>query len=304
MTLLNYIFRGENSKSELNLDNNRRLEIWNNHLALYKQKEELARNIDFPKLGSPDSPGEAITNWENTIEVLTQIEGLISQDLVVIEDEEKSEEKVLNDIKEAKDYRDLETKINEQRVKETLEKIYKLLKAELRTIRLIKTKPKNVHELLRYLFQSIYNTEGFLYKLFNDEGKKIEPIIQAILFEEEVKIEKDEKLELAQKILTQIEIQLDDDDNIEDNSYLDICQYIYSMLVEKANIEVQLRGDKNLIANVNKMEEIMGNDYKMREITTKAVKNLHFKELEIDALIIAFREGYNKGFFDDWAEDL
>ena len=156
----------EGVAKDLVLNRKRLLDLWKEHLQNYGYREDLARlfkpgNLNDSKV--VHSP----RFWNDLMPVLDKIEALISKDFITIHNEETSEEEILSDLKRLtleesrKETVDLTDKIvhefNKHRHLEKLfGKIHDILKLELHLIRLIRERPKNFPELLRGLFQLIF----------------------------------------------------------------------------------------------------------------------------------------------------
>ena len=112
------------------------------------------------------------------VAVLNDIKALISNELITISHETKSDEDILEDINNLKPrgiIEDLSLEIVKSKQKieglnSLLNEILNYLKTELHIIELILLDPAHSKELLLKLFSIIYHSEESLYEIFNEEN--------------------------------------------------------------------------------------------------------------------------------------
>src|SRR3989344_4100180 len=98
MGLFNHLFGSRKGTArELQLDAEQRRKLWQEHLDNFLKRETLARQL------SPGGPSNPILNnmmkdQKKLKELLEEIRGLISEELVHIRDEEMLDEEILRDV--------------------------------------------------------------------------------------------------------------------------------------------------------------------------------------------------------------
>lgn len=307
MGLLNLLFGSKKGiAKELVIDDNKRMALWNEHLANYELREKLSKHFNK---GNVD---KALQNFKATDKVLSQIEALISPELVNIADEEKEGQKILTDLKRLKGISEIEklsetvvsVKQKQSALLKLFHEIFGVLKAELHLIRLIRKKPKNVRDLLLRLFEIIFHREDRLYMVFREqyffeENKHIHAnivrIARAIILEEEIKeeMETDEE-KFAREIVKQM---------VPDESkrrYRKLGEDIFLKLAEMAG--APMPGGEDITEGIKRMEGLMKND----EIMYKIVKKLRpkYEDTKIRGVILAFCKAYDLGHFEELGSDF
>lgn len=210
MGFLNHLFGGRKATAkELRLDAKKRIKLWEEHMKNYKEREELSKRFNF---GNVDN---ALKDLKALDELLKQIEGLISEDVITIESEERTDEEILFDLKaltskkKVDEFYKLRESTATQSKREHLilklfNEIHYTLMLELRTIRRLmeEKKPKKMKDMLTYLFRLIFHNEAPLYTTFMKQSyddhsffKEVDRIAKAILLEEKIeeKIESEEQ---------------------------------------------------------------------------------------------------------------
>ncbi len=302
MGLLNHLFGSKKGiAKELAMDDNKRMALWNEHLANYKLREELSKHFNF---GNVD---KALQDFKTTEIVLRQIEALISPELVNIADEEKTDEEILADLIRLKSNSEIEkladTVVSMQQKQSALLKLFheilNVLRAELHLIRLIRKKPSNSRDLLIRLFEIIFHQEARLYKVFREqyffeENKHIHAnimrITRAIILEEEVKEEMETDEE---KFAREMVKQMAPDES--KRRYRKLGEDIFFMLAEMAGAPMP-RGE-DITEGIKRMEGFMKNDEIMHEIVKKLRPK--YDDTKLKGVILAFRQAYNLGHFEE-----
>ena len=302
MGLFNHLFGNKkNVVKELMTKDAQRVELWHEHLKNYELRESLSKQFNY---GNVD---KAIKDFGTTLQLLRQIESLISPELVTVNDEIKTDQIILEDLKKLKGNREYEilsanilyaTRKHQELIK-LFQEIYDVLRLELHLIRLIKTHPNNLRSLLLSLFEIIFHREARLYKIFIEQmyfeedknlHAEIVRITRAILLEEEVKeeMEKDEE-KFAREILKQM-IPTESK-----HRYRKLGEDIYLKLAEMAGAPMP-RGE-DLTKGIELMQKFMREDDTMKMV----VKRLRpkYDDVKIRGVIIAFRNAYNLGHFEE-----
>ena len=309
MGLLNHLFGSKKDiAKELVMDDNKRMALWNEHLANYALREDLSKHFSF------ENVDKSLQDFEATDKVLRQSESLISPELVNISNEEKTDEEILADLERLRSMHEVEAlsdtvvevKQKQSALLELFHEILSVLKAELHLMRLIRKKPINVRDLLLRLFKLIFHHEARLYMIFreqyfSEENKRIHQdivrIARAIILEEEVKeeMETDEE-KFAREMLKQM---APDESR---RRYRKLGEDIFFKLAEMAGAPISrgediIKGIGDIIKGIKRMEGFMKND----EIMHKIVKKLKqkYEDTKIRGVILAFRKAYNLGHFKE-----
>ncbi|MDP7505894.1 MAG: hypothetical protein QF362_00420 [Candidatus Woesearchaeota archaeon] len=300
MSLLNHLFGSKKSTvKELVMDDNKRMALWNKHIANSKLRENLSKHFNFKNVDN------ALQDFKATDKILRELESLISPELINIANEEKTDEEILADLEQLKSTNELEklskTILSVKQKQSTLLKlfheIFNVLKAELHLIHLIRKKPSKA--LLLKLFELIFRSEPELYRVFREQSffgenkhihTSIMKIARAILLEEEVKeeLESDEE-----KFVREIAQQMHPDESR--RRYRKLGEDIFLTLTEMA--DESLPKGEDITERMKLINRIMKKD----EIMYKIVKKLRpkYDETKIKAVILAFRKAYNLGHFDE-----
>jgi len=302
MSLLKHLFGSKKAiAKELVMDDNKRMALWNEHVANFASREKLSKHFNFRNVD------EALQDFEATDRVLRKIEGLISSELVNIAHEEKTDEEILVDLKHLKSMHEIENlsdavvsvKQKQSGLLKLFHEILSVLKAELHLIRLIRKKPKNVKDLLLRLFELIFHHEARLYMVFRKEHFREEShhiheyivkIARAVILEEEVKEEMETDEE---KFVREMIEQMAPDESR--RRYRQLAEDIFDMLAEMAGAPMP-RGE-DITEGIKRMEGFMKND----KIMYKIVKKLRpkYDDTKIRGVILAFRKAYNLGHFNE-----
>lgn len=306
MGLFTHLFGSKRSiAKKLVMDDNRRMGLWNEHLANYALREELSKQFNF---GNVD---KALRDFRATDKILRRIEALISPELVNIADEEKTDEEILADLELLKNNVEIEhladavvsVKQKQSALLELFHEIWNVLKAELHLIRLIR---KNIQknsshsrDLLLRLFKIIFYQEARLYGVFREqyffkENKHVHQdivrIARAIMLEEKVKeeIETDEE-KFAQEMVKQMA------PGESRRRYRKLGEDIFFILAKMAGAPMP-RGE-DITKGIKRMEELMEDN----EIMYKIVKKLRpkYNDVKIKGVILAFRQAYNLSHFEE-----
>jgi len=300
MGLLNHLFGNKSSIArELALDGNKRMALWNKHLANWELREKLSVQFNYKNVDA------VVKNFNATKEILDKIAALIPPELVNIADEEKTDAEISEDLERLKGMREIESIYTDivlvqqkQALLRTLfREILNVLKAELHLIKLIKKKPTNLRELLLKLFMIIFHNEAQLYKIFreqcfSEEHKHVHPIIariaRAIILEEKIveEMETDEE-----KFARQMVKQMADESM---HAYRKLGEDIFYELARLAGAPMGMGED--IVTGIARMEGHIRNDGIMYRI----VKRLRpkYTDVKIRGVILAFRMAYGLGHFE------
>ncbi|MDP7141679.1 MAG: hypothetical protein QF506_04965, partial [Candidatus Woesearchaeota archaeon] len=83
MSLLNHLFGSKKSTvKELVMDDNKRMALWNKHIANSKLRENLSKHFNFKNVDN------ALQDFKATDKILRELESLISPELINIANEE------------------------------------------------------------------------------------------------------------------------------------------------------------------------------------------------------------------------
>ncbi len=308
---------GEGIAKDLTLNRKRLLDLWKEHLQNFTHREDLARlfkpgNLNVPKVVySPRF-------WRDLQPVLDKIEALISRDFITIRDEEKSEEEILSDLKRltSKESRaeivDLTDSIvhefnKHQQLRKLFKKVHDILNAELHVIPLIREKPKNFPDLLKGLFQLIFQEEPRLYRIFKEEDFvfdkpaffEIERIATAVFLGEELK----EELVTAEDAFAKLAVRIMEDPDSE-HEYRELGEKIYIGLAKLIPpfARILIRGD--ITEWEERIRELILNDGVMTKVTESVLqnKNKTYDTAHVKGLIRAFRKSYGLEHFRELEE--
>jgi len=307
MGLLNHLFGGKKGVAkELVMDDNKRMALWNEHLANYASREELSKHFNY---GNID---KTLQDFNGTLEKLRQLEESISSELISVSDEEPLEKEIFGDLQRLRGTVDIESLsrviIEEKQKVQTLlswfQEIHDVLRAELHLIQVIRKRIwldgiATVKNLLLRLFEIIFHHEARLYKVFREqyfveENKHIHAniirIARAIILEEEVKeeMETDEE-KFARRMVN----QMAPGESIK--RYRLLGEKIFYELADRAGAPMS-RGE-DITEGIKRMEGFMKDD----DIMYKIVKELRpkYDDIKIRGVILAFRQAYNLGHFED-----
>ena len=300
MGLLNQIF-GSNKDivNELKLDFDKRLKLWEEHLANFPQREKL---VKFFSSGNIDKALADDTGLEN---ILSQLESLLSPELISIGEEEKIDKEILSDLQKLKETGHIEylnsdflrEKQKQQFLIQIFKEIHDVLIVELHLINLIRRKPENIKEILNKLFRLVFFNESHLYNLFRGQftskdkanlTESINKISRAVLlqedFKEEIETDKD-------KFVKDLVERMGDDES--KHSYRVLGEDIYSDLVEMAG--GPLSKGEDITEGIKRLEKLMEDDKVLIGIIKKNKPS--YNKDKIDSVMKAFRESYDLGHF-------
>ena len=279
MSLLNP-FANKNLGKEISLDVGKRIKILEEYLNSYIKKYKLAKGL----LESTDP-----------IKLVQEIETFIPRELVDIEGERKNEKELLRDLIKitsntwSNRVYDLEVVIKEEKdsesIIEILKRLSELLKTELHTIEIIKQKPKNIKDYLRYLYTLIVTVEFNLNSLFRnmlerDELKDIQKLVYKIIrgehIAQEIKSEEQKLYELFRRIMG------------EESSH-DLRQLAYIIYEELLDM-VDFAND---MSAGQKLHHLVNND----KVLINIIRKYHprYSEKKIKAIAMAFRYVFEHG---------
>lgn len=310
--MLNHLF-GNNSREnkdtarKLVMDENKRMTLWNEHLSTHLLREKLCENFNFKNVDS------ALQNFEATKDILIQLENLISPEFVNINNEEKNEVEILDDLKKLKTNSELDKlcddvvylKQKQSNIIALFDEMLLVLRTELHLIQLLKTNPINSRDLLLKLFEIIFHKEARLYQVFmektfrREENKHIHfaivKIARSIILEEELKeeIESDEE-KFVREIVTKMGL------SESRNSYRLMAENMYLDLADMAG--APLRNDEDILDGINRLGEFIKDDVVMYNLVKKLKPK--YTDLEIKMVILAFRFAFDLGHFDDYNSEF
>jgi hypothetical protein len=270
------------------------------HKFHYPQRESLCMHFSYKNVD------KAIEDWAGTLQVLDKIRSTIHPDMVSIHHEEELDEEILADLGRLKgEISQLSSDFVYEEDKQTtlltlLKKMHDVLRTELHLIRDIIKRPSNVRDLLLRLFDIICHVETKLYEVFNEEHfhdksahEKLMKIARAVIMQEELedKLETDEEI-FAREVIKKLAPQPIEHD------YSKLANGIFERLSERAGASRSLKEetDPYFVEEIlDRMEKEMGDT----ALLTQIIKELRpaYREYEIKAIIIAFRQAYRLGSF-------
>ncbi|MBI3036969.1 hypothetical protein HYY73_04450 [Candidatus Woesearchaeota archaeon] len=301
MGLFNNLFGGKKGvATELAFDEQKRLQLWEQHVADYPKREQLVKFFSFANVD------KALADLPALDAVLEQIEGLISTDLVEIGEEKKADDEILRDLERLASRESLGkseslrhkigSAISRQNaVLTTLKTLHNVLETELHAIRLIRNRPDNMKEILLNLFRIIFHHEAYLYMNLSAEhyydksfGPELNRIVRAILLEEELKkvVESDED----KFVRSMVRIFGREDS---EHHYRKLGEAIYSKLAEIAG--APMPRDSDLSIGIKRLERLMRSDRVMFEVIKH--ERPKYSDEKIRWVRRAFREAYDLGHF-------
>ncbi len=300
MGLFNHLFGdSKGAAKKLELDEKKRLALWEQHLNNFPKREELAKHFRFGQYVE-----QALIDFDETRKVLQEIEALIPPELITLEEEEKAEEDILSDLdkltSDMKLWDIARELVHEKKKQAALLKIFKeihdTLILEHHLIKLILKKPSK--ELLLRLFRLIFNSEAALYKAFKAESYSqgslsehaaVMKLAHAVLLEEalEEEIETEEDLfvkEIAAKMAYE-----------KPGRYRDLGEDIFLALIERAKATLKEGED---IGDASLRMDAMIED---QRILYSIIRKLRpkYKEDKIRLIIDAFLKAHHLGHFEE-----
>ncbi len=298
MTLLNHLFRSKkDSAKELKTDDKKRIKLWQEHIDNYPKREELVKFFNYKNVDM------ALKDFNALNEVLGQIEALVSKELINIDDEEKLDHEILDDLKKLKSRNDIENisralvydKRKTQALIELFLEIHNVLKAELHLIRLIRKKPENLKALILQLFDIVNFNEAMLYKAFRKDyyfdpslHKEIVRIANMFLLEQEWE---DAVITDEEKFADDMVLKMSND--YSKHHYRILGMNIYEALAKSAGAPVEEFEETEAV--MKKFRVLMADDDFMYKLIKKIGPK--YNELKIKAAIIAFRKAFDLGAY-------
>ena len=270
----------------------------------YPEKRSIARKF------SKDVIDSTLLNVNAVFEALTKMEGLISKELVNIDEEERDEKEVLADLEIMISSKSREEifKLNDQIVLELekqaafvklFAKIHDALKLELHVIRIVLKNPKNIKELLINLFSLVYNREDDLYTIFmrksfgkDEDFQKIKNIANKFILE--ARIEKEIQSEEDKFIGSMVKAMSNEESK---HRYRILGEDIFDMLLEEAGAPWSTGNEFE--KGFKLFDELVQNDKTLYDIINKIIKSRHLKytDAQIPLIMKAFRKSFDLGHF-------
>lgn len=317
MGLLNHLFGGKKGIArELILDTEKRIHLWQQHIADYPKREALAKHFSFANVDS------ALKNINTLEDVLAQLEELVSKDLVEIEEEERTDEEILADLvrltsresshESEQWHASLVEEFDKPKiVLKILKKVHDVLVLELHTMRRIRQRRGNTKELLLFLFRLIFHQEAFLYNALNQKSvyEEVSKIVRAVLFEE--KLKKEVQSDEDKFIRAMVEIMGNEESK---HRYRKIGEEIFIELAELAGAPLSrdeditdglarmksLMTDEELMAAlIKQIEQLMMNEGGLFSIIRKLLPRSKYSDEKVLWVMKAFRKSYDLGHFID-----
>ncbi|MBU0629200.1 MAG: hypothetical protein KKC75_08490 [Nanoarchaeota archaeon] len=283
------------------LDEQRCIELFGKLLTEFKQKETLAKNF-----ANPAKVQEALQNWDNTLNILGQIEDLIPQELVNIGEEEKLEDELLRDIESLKNVSEIRSLASivahEKKFKEALfalfAQIHRVLVIELHLIMHIRK--KRTEHLLIKLFRVINFTEDALYEVFMEENheekalhQEVMGLAHAVLLEKEINDAKEVTDERFERLLVAAM------GPVSDHKYRRLAEEIFRDIADRAGVQLPMESDFE--AGLEAIENMIGDDDLMCRIISKFLPG---SERKIWGIVCAFRKAFHMSHFIDLEQEF
>ena len=303
MGLLNHLFGGrKGTATELLFDEQKRVTLWQQHLADYSKREALAKFFNFANVNN------AVANWVALDAVLQQIAGLISQDLIEISAEERADAEIVADLasltrgERSADPLSMHTALaisleKQEIVIKIVKRIHDVLLLELEAIRRIRQRPPNSVELLGYLFRLIFHQESYLYKALSVEGyydrsvgNEVNKIARAVLLEKEFK--KEVITDEMRFVSNMVKIMGNQESN---HHYRKLGEAIYFELAERAG--APMKKGQDLTVGIRRLEKLMRDNNIMFAIVK--AKRPAYSDEKVMWVIKAFRKSYDLSHFEE-----
>jgi hypothetical protein len=300
MGLLNHLF-GDNKKAakRLELDEEKRLVLWDAHLNNFPQREALAKHFRFGQYIE-----QALINFDETRRVLQQIEALIPPELITLEEEEKEEEILLRDLDKLRNDLNIGSiareLVQEKKKQAALliifKEIHDTLILEHHLIKLVLRKPSK--ELLERLFRLIFFNEAALYKAFRAESYSqgsisehaaIVKLARSVLLEQELEEEIETEEDLFVKAMVAKMAYG------KSGRYRDLGEDIFLALTERA--KASLTEDEDIGDAALKMDTMIEDQRTLYLIVRKLRPK--YKEDKIRLVIDAFLKAHHLGHFEE-----
>lgn len=282
MGLLNYLFKDkEDIAKEIGIDAETRIKVWKEYLDSYDKKYGLAANL-LKSAGS--------------MQIVQDIEILIPKELVDIEKEKKNEKEILKDFKMLTSTKwsnrivDLKDVIIDEKesesIYEILKRLFRLLKTELHTIKIIKQNPKKYEDYSHYLCVLIITAEFKINTLFGhilvkEKHKDTQELVHKIIRGEHISKEiETEERKLVKKFRA----------IMGEESHHELRQLAHIIYEELLKYMVHFAND---MPAEQRLSEFVNND----KILSDIIRKYHprFSKEKIQAIIKAFRWVFEHG---------
>ncbi|MEK6886526.1 MAG: hypothetical protein AABW88_01720 [Nanoarchaeota archaeon] len=298
MALLNRLFGNKTNESrKLVLADSKRIILWDQSIKNYKKKEELSRYFKFGNLKNPSKDF-----WENLPSVLNKIRSLISDELINIKSEKKTNNEILSDMKKLiseetidKIHGEIQDERNmNKNVLKNIKRIHDILKVELHAIDASLKNPRENKEMLEQVFTLIFHHEAAAYQIFQKESffkeslpkhERIKKIAKAIILEQKLK----EEIETDEDKFVSSAIKIIGNENSK-HQLRRLAEDIYSELAEKVGGTTRRN---NIEEAIKDLEKAMKRD----EILFEIIKKLRptYNDEKIRQVMYIFRKAYNLG---------
>ncbi|MBI2655023.1 hypothetical protein HYX06_01210 [Candidatus Woesearchaeota archaeon] len=300
MGLLNHLFGNRTDLArEINFDAQKRLSLWSEHLANYPKREALAKFFSYANVDN------ALNNLAKLDDVLAEIGSLVSNDLVSIGDEEKTQDEILQDIERIITSRGgyavshLTSIVARQAaIFNILKKLYQLLKVELHAIRAARKNPNRT--FLLNLFKLIFHEEASINNMFMEEcyskyGKAtwedLDRLIKATILEEKLT----EDMQSAEETFVRMAVK--EIGSGTRRNYRRLAEDVYYDLLEI--IGTPFRTPEDFDRGLKELERLVLDDNTLRKLILKNKRKLKLTDEQVEWMIKAFRKSYESGHFEE-----
>ncbi len=324
MTLFNALFGSPQERAKrLHLDSERRAAIWKEYQENFLLRRELAKQ----NFNNPQNIARFVRNNGFDFEI-ARIGSLISEELVHIHDEEKTEEEIIDDLHHfakgdgSKEIADIQKRVADDEEKEyalflLFEKLHHILKTEIHTIKLIKKHPANMADVLHQLFRLIFNKEYDLYRMFlpgtyRDPAKAdvINAIARRILNTEIRKEQFKDYTQTAEfRDLQMLSNLMGDSSHPDSNEGFiladGIWEAIWDEIEERYDVRIPFSSDEEHDEGMQHFEELIKDSQALQKIVKKVLTTKFHGEVpdeNVKRVMAAFLLAWQKGYleFDLW----
>jgi len=300
MGFFNHLFGNRSDiAGEIGFDAKKRLSLWSEHLANFPKREALAKFFSYANVDN------ALNNLPELDRVLAEIESLVSKDLVSIEDEEKTQDEILQDIERLISSRDgyavshLTSIVARQAaIFNILKKLYRMLKVELHAIRAVRKNPNR--NFLLNLFKLIFHEEasinnGFMAECYSKYGKDtwedLDRLAKATLLEEKLT----EDIQSAEETFIRMAVQ--EIGSEKRRKYRRLAEDIYYDLLEI--IGAPFRTPEDFDRGLEELERLVLDDNTLQKLILKNKRRLKLTDEQVEWMIKAFKKSYEYGHFEE-----
>ena len=304
MGLFNHLFGNKTDLArEIHFDSEKRLRLWQEHLANFPKRESLAKYFSFANVDN------ALIDRKKLDYTLVEIKSLISEDLVDIDNEEKTQDEILGDIarllSSMKVYEVSHLTslvIRQEAILKVLEKLYHILKAELHAIKAARKNPDKT--ILLKIFKLIFHEEAFINNMFKSElypGDKfnledLNKLVKSVLLEERLT----EDMQSAEETFVRLAVsQMNPESR---HKYRRLAERVYYDLLGIAG--VPFRSIEEFDVGTKKLEMSILDENLLRKLILKNKGRIKLTDEQVEWTIKAFRKSCKEGHFEELNQEF